>query len=251
MRKIRLFIPDQNLQIGAAIRIAVDFHYLINVMRLRINDQFLVFNGSDGEWLAEIIAINKKDCDALIKQKIKDQYFPPKITLAFAPVKNVRIDFVAEKGTELGITNFQPILTKHSVVDKINLERFSANIKEAIEQCERLDFPQVTDLIPLKDFLKKLSKDTILILADESGNGKKSSEILPKINLDKLSEIIIFIGPEGGFSKEEFELFYSFPNLTPINLGPRILRADTAIISAITLVQEFLGDFNLKCRFQE
>ena len=247
MRKIRLFVSNQNLQ-NDIIKIIPDFHYLINVMRLRVGDQFLAFNGQDGEWLAEIISINKKDCDAQIKEKLKDQYFPPKITLAFAPVKNARIDFIVEKGTELGIANFQPILTKHCVVDKVNPERFSANIKEAVEQCERLDLPSFQNMLKLKEYLKSISQNAVLILADESGKGIKSSEALKNINAQD-KEIIIFTGPEGGFSKEEFDLFYSFPNLISINLGPRILRADTAIISAITLVQEFLGDFNLKCRF--
>jgi len=248
MRKIRLFIQNQNLQSDIIIKIISDFHYLVNVMRFRIGDQFLVFNGNDGEWLAEIIAINKKDCEAQIKEKTKNQYFSPKITLAFAPVKNTRIDFIAEKATELGIANFQPILTKHSVVDKVNPERFSGNIKEATEQCERLDLPSFQNILPLKEYLKNISKNAILILADESGNGVKSSEVLKNINTEN-KEIIIFTGPEGGFSKEEFDLFYSLPNLIKINLGPRILRADTAIISIITLVQEFLGDFHLKCRF--
>lgn len=248
MRKIRLFVKEESLNVGLIIRLVEDFNYLINVMRLGVGSQVWVFNGQDGEWLAEVSAIGKKDCHLEIKSKIKEQYFPPKITLAFAPVKNARTDFIIEKATELGITNFQPILAKHSVVDKVNSERFTANLKEASEQCERLDLPVFQNLILLKDYLKNISSDAILILADESGNGLKSCEALGNLKVEN-KEIIIFTGPEGGFSKEEFELFYSKPNLIKINLGPRILRADTAIIAAITLVQEFLGDFDLKCRF--
>ena len=132
----------------------------------------------------------------------------------------------------------------------MNLERFKANIKEAAEQCERLDLPAIFEPIKLNNFLKKLKENQILILCDESGNGKKASEVLPKIQTSNQSEIIILIGPEGGFSKTEFEQLDQTDNLHKITLGPRILRADTAIIAAITLVQEFLGDFDLKPNFK-
>ena len=169
--------------------------------------------------------------------------------MAFAPVKNVRIDFVASKASELGVRNFQPIITHRTIVDKINEERFKANIKEACEQCGRNDFPQIFAIKKLDNLLKENLENKILILCDESGNGKKASEIFPKILPKNDQEIIIFIGPEGGFSKEELTKFYSLKNCFLLNLGPRILRADTAIISALTLVQEFLGDFNLKANF--
>ncbi len=253
MKHIRLLIkcaeikPNQTLEINDN-----DFNYLINVMRKKIGDELLIFNGVNGEWLARIIQINKKNCQLqTIKQK-KPQYFIPKITLAFAPIKNARIDFIAAKATELGITKFQPIITERTIVDKINLERFRANIKEAAEQCERLDFPTIFEPIKLGRFLKSLSKNQLLIACDESGRGKKASEILPilKKTSDEVErEIIILTGPEGGFSETEFGQFNQTNNLHRINLGPRILRADTAIICAATLVQEFLGDFDLKPNF--
>lgn len=247
MKHIRLLIksplikPNQTIEINDN-----DFNYLANVMRKKIDDELLVFNGTEGEWLAKIIQINKKNCLIQIISQTKKQYFPPKITLAFAPIKNVRIDFIATKATELGITKFQPIITQHTIVDKINIERFKANIKEAAEQCERLDFPDILEPMKLASFLKTLKENQILILCDESGGGKKASEVLTQIKPSEQSEIIIFIGPEGGFSKGEFEQFEHQENLHKITLGPRILRADTAIISSITLVQEFLGDFNFK-----
>lgn len=243
MKHLRLYTeiphikPNQTLEINDN-----NFNYLINVMRKRINDELLIFNGIKGEWLAKITQINKKGCRLQIINQTKPQYFPPPITLAFAPVKNVRIDFIATKATELGITKFQPIITAHTIVDKVKIERFRANIKEAAEQCERLDLPEILDPIKLNFFLKNLKKNQILILCDESGQGKKASITLPMINITD-QEIIIFTGPEGGFSKTEFEQFNHLNNLHKITLGPRILRADTAIISAITLVQEFLGDF--------
>ncbi len=249
MKNIRLYTEIAPIKPNCTIEINDnDFNYLVNVMRKKIDDELLIFNGIDGEWLAKIIQINKKNCLIEIISPTKPQYLPPKITLAFAPVKNARIDFIAAKATELGITRFQPIITQHTIVDKINLERFSANIKEAAEQCERVDLPEIFEPIKLTNFLKNLQENQILILCDESGVGKKASEILPTLAI-KDKEIIICTGPEGGFSKDEFSHFNNIANLHKITLGPRILRADTAMICAITLVQEFLGDFDLKPNF--
>jgi 16S rRNA (uracil1498-N3)-methyltransferase len=163
--------------------------------------------------------------------------------LAFAPTKNVAIDFVAKKGVELGVASFQPIITARTIVDKINEKRFCANVKEGLEQCERNDFPQICEIKKLDKFLSdKNSDEKIFILCDESGEASKASDILQKISHTK-KEIVILIGPEGGFSADEFTKMRSLKNLHSISLGPRILRADTAMICALTLVQEFLGDW--------
>ena len=252
MAKIRLFIEEKNLSVGAKIKISdADFEYLTKVMRQKIGDKIFLFNGLDGEFEAKIEQIEKKFLSAEIESKISDLKKVPNITLAFAPIKNVRIDFVAAKATELGVSSFQPILTQHTIVDKINLDRFKANVKEACEQCERNDFPQVFDVKKLGSFLNdKDSVQKIFILFDESGEGVKASEVLSKINPQE-KEIVILIGPEGGFSASEFSKMRELKNIYPISLGPRILRADTAMISALTLVQEFLGDFDLKPKFKQ
>ena len=252
--KIRLFLDikldlsgdilNQKLQINNN-----DFDYLIKVMRQKIGDEIIIFNGFDGDFIGKIIEIQKKTLTLELVEKINDLKKSPNITLAFAPVKNVRIDFVASKASELGIRSFQPIITHRTIVDKINEERFKANVKEACEQCGRNDLPQILPIKKLDNLFKENLENKILILCDESGNGKKASEIFAKISLKNDQEIIIFIGPEGGFSKEEFAKFHALKNCFFLNLGPRILRADTAIISALTLVQEFLGDFNLKANF--
>ena len=244
MKKIRLFIEEKKLELGAKIKISDgDFEYLTRVMRQKIGDEILVFNGLDGEFVAVIVQIEKRFLTAEITQKISELTKVPNITLAFAPVKNVRIDFVAAKATELGVARFQPILTQHTIVDKINSERFKANVKEACEQCERNDFPQVFEAKKLDKFLSdEKTIDKIFILCDESGEAAKASAVLQKIEVSE-KEIVILIGPEGGFSKQEFVKMRSLKNLHAISLGPRILRADTAMISALTLVQEFLGDF--------
>ncbi|MBM3590926.1 MAG: 16S rRNA (uracil(1498)-N(3))-methyltransferase [Alphaproteobacteria bacterium] len=256
--KIRLYLDktlnDKNLGdskiINSQLEIANnDFDYLVKVMRQKINDKIIVFDGLNGDFIAKIIEIKKKSLTLHILEKVANLKVVPNITLAFAPVKNVRIDFVATKASELGVRNFQPIITHRTIVDKINEERFKANIKEACEQCGRNDFPQIFVIKKLDNLLKENLENKILILCDESGNGKKASEIFSKILPKNDQEIIIFIGPEGGFSIEELTKFYSLKNCFLLNLGPRILRAETAIICSLTLVQEFLGDFNLKANF--
>jgi len=245
MKKIRLFVSEQNLSLEKEIKIQdSDFEYLTKVMRCKIGDEILVFNGMDGEFLSKITQIEKKSLILRIAKKTADLVLMANITLAFAPVKNVRIDFVAQKATELGVAAFQPILTQHTIVDKINSERFKANVKEALEQCERNDFPKISDAKKLAKFLDEKSDNKIFILCDESGDGSKASTKLSALKdqaTDK--EIVILIGPEGGFSKEEFAKMRALKNLFSISLGPRILRADTAMVCALTLVQEFLGDF--------
>ncbi len=241
MKRVRLFLNEELLEKNKIIEVrGNDFDYLIKVMRHKIDDQILVFNGINGEFLAQIIEINKKSCSINLVKKEKEQINSPNITLAFAPVKNVRIDFVAAKSTEMGVNKFQPIITNHCVVNKINEQRFLSNAKEASEQCERLDIPKLEKITKLNSYLKTLNNNQILILCDESGSAQKASKVLSKIIAKQDQEIIIFIGPEGGFSKQEFENFYQTKNMNSISLGPRILRADTAIISALALINEFL-----------
>ncbi|NBV06993.1 MAG: 16S rRNA (uracil(1498)-N(3))-methyltransferase [Proteobacteria bacterium] len=250
MAKIRLFIAEKNLDLRQKVKVSdTDFEYLTKVMRQKSGDKVFLFNGINGEFEALIIQVEKKFLFAEIVKKISDLKKVPNITLAFALIKNVRIDFIAAKATELGVQAFQPILTNHTIIDKINLERFKANVKEACEQCERNDFPQIFEVKKLEKFLSEVtSSEKIFILCDESGQAAKASEVLKKIDVQE-KEIVILIGPEGGFSENEFAKMRQLKNLFAIALGPRILRADTAMISALTLVQEFLGDFNLKPKF--
>ncbi|HLD76743.1 MAG TPA: 16S rRNA (uracil(1498)-N(3))-methyltransferase [Rickettsiales bacterium] len=244
MRKIRLFIERNGLNLGFLTEITgQDFEYLTKVMRIKVGDEISVFNGFDGDFTAKITEISKKSLAISLKNQIRKQDLSTNITLAFAPVKNVRIDFIAQKAVELGVASFQPMITARSIVDKINFDRFKANIKEACEQCETNFIPQILPIKKLEKLLEDITlKDKILLLCDESGNGKKAQEILPKIakNRSLNQEIMIFIGPEGGFSVEEFKKFRQIKNLHSLSLGKRILRSDTAIISALSLVQEFV-----------
>lgn len=243
MRKIRLFLSEKKLEQGNQIKVFEgDFDYLTKVMRQKIGDKIFVFNGVCGEFLAEIIAIEKKSLSLEIKERMGDLKKAPNITLAFALLKNVTIEFIAKKGVELGVSSFQPIITQHTIVDKINEKRFLANIKEGLEQCERNDFARLNEVKKLEKFLKEENEDKIFILCDESGKAVKASEELSKI-ITAGKEIVVLIGPEGGFSESEFASMRLKKNLHAISLGPRILKADTAIVAALALVQEFLGDW--------
>lgn len=247
MSEIRIFSKEQNLRAGLRIKLSNnDFDYLVKVMRSRVGDELQFFNKSDGQWLARIILIEKK---ALIIELIEQQiecYRCPNISLAFAPVKDGRVDYIAAKATELGVRRFIPLITMRSVVNKINYLRFEANIKEALEQSQRLDNAVILPMQKLSNFLT--SKDIgskILILCDESGQGGKASKILPEIKkqMSEDQEIVLIVGPEGGFSMEEFIMMRAMSNLYSLRLGLRILRSDTACVAGLTLVQEFMGDF--------
>lgn len=243
MRKIRLFLNVDKLEQGKQIKVFEgDFDYLTKVMRQKISDKIFVFNGICGEFLSEIIAIEKKSLSLEIKECVGDLKKAPNITLAFALLKNVGIDFIAKKGAELGVSSFQPLLTQRTVVDKINEKRFLANIKEGLEQCERNDFARLNEVKKLEKYLSDGNEDKIFILCDESGSASKASAELSKIKSSG-KEIVVLIGPEGGFSESEFAFMRQIKNLHAISLGPRILKADTAIVAALTLVQEFLGDW--------
>ncbi len=244
MRKIRLFIPQSNFLTNEILKLdgKNDINYLKNVMRVKLFDQITVFNGQDGDFRAEILEISKNHISLQIQDKVKDQEQNSHLTLAFAPVKNVKNQFLLQKAVELNCDRIIPIITNHSVVDDINLEKLQIVAKEACEQCESNVIPKVEAIIKLEQLLKQDLSQKILILCDESGKGQKASEILPQIakNKKENQEVIVFIGPEGGFSEDEFKKFYQLENLYSISLGNRILRADTALISALTLVNEFV-----------
>ena len=244
---IRLFIKTDKLTPNIDVKISDnDFHYLTKVMRSKQGDSIFIFNGIDGEFLATISQIEKKSLILTIGEQTSLQKNVSNITLAFALIKNIKIDTIATKATEMGVKNFQPILTQHTIPDKLHSDRFSLNIKEACEQCQRTDIPTLKEVKKLDKFLKEEDKGKIYILCDETlfdndeGRALKVLSNLQSKKLLKDKEIIVLIGPEGGFSKGEFESMYKKDNLHSISLGQRILKADTAIISALSLIGEFV-----------
>ena len=227
-----------------------DFNYLINVLRLNIANLVVIFNQNQGSFLAKISDIYKKQLELTIIKPLSQAQPQSNIVLAFALIKNVRLDYIASKATEMGVGYFQPLLTQRTVVEHFNTDKFFANIKEATEQCSKNTLPNILPLTKLSMFLNNKNPQDILLFCDENGNGKQASKILPNIakNVEN-QKIIVLIGPEGGFNESEQKLILEQENCFALNLGPRILRSDTAVVTALALVQEFLGDFYLSANF--
>ncbi|MBS0186185.1 MAG: 16S rRNA (uracil(1498)-N(3))-methyltransferase [Proteobacteria bacterium] len=232
---IRLFIATPLKENDRVFLTPRQSHYLLNVMRLNIGQNFLVFNGEDGEFLAQISEIQKRIVHLTIKNQTHPQ--PPEHTLnlLFAPLKGERLGFLIEKATELGVSDFIPIFTKHTVPSYINLERIEARAIEAVEQCERLTIPNVHESMNLEEILEKWSSAEPLFFCEERSSAPLLAETLQK---DKRG-CSFLIGPEGGFSKEEKELLRSKSFVKPVSLGAQILRAETAAIMSLCLFMAF------------
>jgi len=219
----RIFV-DAPIEEGVEIALsALQSHYFHNVMRKKNGALIRIFNGRDGEWCAAIAELSKKSGLLLPRQQIKPQGVTQKdITLIFAPIKKNRLDFLVEKAVELGVSQFQPILTQNTEVRKLNAERIAAQIIEATEQCERLNLPK---LLPLCDLNKALKAHSTIYGAIER------DENAPHIqNMAPADKCALLIGPEGGFTAQEIDIMHSSPALSPVSLGPRILRAETAAL---------------------
>lgn len=216
-------------------------------MRFKQDEELLLFNSVDGEFRGKIVAATKHEVGIRIGKRTKEQHNCPPLALLYAPVKNAKNEFIVQKATEMGVTEIQPVITKHTIKDKAKTEKLHLVAIEAAEQCERLDVPEVFEITELESALKKYS-DYKIILCDETGKGEPAAEVLSKLN--KGSKYAILIGPEGGFSDLEISHLHSKSNVFPIGLGPRILRAETAIITALALVQNYLGDFHMSPDFR-
>lgn len=207
-------------------------------MRCKLSDPILLFNGKDGEWQAIISQLDKKSVEVTLTSQQKPQIELAKLVLFFAPIKFGRIDYLVEKATELGVTTLQPVMTDRTIVSRLNIERLTANAIEAAEQSERLSVPEIREPMRLDKVLSQY-KDPIL-WADETGGGVPFLDLYKK----KIMAHALLIGPEGGFSSAELVMLKTLPYVTPISLGPRILRADTAALAALSCWQALLGDWN-------
>jgi 16S rRNA (uracil1498-N3)-methyltransferase len=238
---IRLFVPEA-LQDGALVRPSADqAHYLVGVMRRGAGDEILLFNGRDGEWKAALTAVSKRGCDLAVLKQTRAQETGPDLELVIALVRRARLETIVEKAAELGAARVQLVTTRFTNADHTNVQRLQAIAVEASEQTGRLDAPQV--LAPVKlDKLLDGWRDRRLMFCDEAGDAAPVAEAL-KAFAPQPPAFSILIGPEGGFSPEERDRLRASPFVVPVNLGPRILRADTAAISALTLWQAALGDW--------
>ena len=238
MNKIRLFV-DHTLGEAQSVPLNKDqAHYIFSVMRKGIGEKILIFDGNNGEWEASIEEISKKSGVLFCIKQTKPQIMPPDLWLFFSPLKKVRTDFIVEKATELGVAKIIPVQTEHTNADRVNLSRLSAHAIEAAEQCGGTYIPKIEELQKINEVLENFPLDRRLLFCDEK---LQASEV----NLENLKKgkWAILVGPEGGFSEIERNYLKGLKFTFSISLGPRILRADTAAVTAISLWQNYLGDW--------
>lgn len=219
-------------------------HYVTNVMRRTVGDRLKLFNGADGEWLAEISSSGKKSAALTCLEETRPQTPEPDLWLVFAPIKRARLDFIAQKATELGVSALQPVYTERTIVDRVKGERMKANAVEAAEQCERLNVPECRDPVKLDALLAAWPTDRRILFCDEVLDGQPAHDALrAACHKDTPGPWAVVIGPEGGFSDRERSRIRAFEHTVTVSLGPRLLRADTAAMAALTLFQSALGDW--------
>ncbi len=237
---IRLFV-DADLAAGAVLSLAREHvHYLINVMRRRADDQIAVFNGRDGEWLAELTTAEKRKVEVTLLELRRAQTAEPDLWLAFAPIKRARLDFTVQKATELGVSKLMPVITERTMADRVKQDRITANMVEAAEQSERLTVPVADPPQKLGALLAAWPDTRPLIFCDESLEGQSIADALDGMTPGPMG---VLIGPEGGFTDAERTKIKAHPAAIPVSLGPRILRADTAALATLGVVQALVGDW--------
>jgi 16S rRNA (uracil1498-N3)-methyltransferase len=241
-RQPRLFV-DEPLTGGGRIALHGDAaNYLRTVLRLGTGDGVLLFNGRDGEWQAELAVEGKRSLFAVVRQQARPQPSPGDLHYLFAPVKHARLDYMIQKAVELGASRLQPVVTQHTQVTRVNLERMRANVVEAAQQCGVLALPDVGEPGSFDAVLRGLSSERVLVFCDESADVRDPVAALTQAARRGVS-LAVLIGPEGGFDERERVALLKRTNTIRLALGPRILRADTAAVAALALVQAVLGDW--------
>ncbi len=234
----RLFVEAPLVQ---GLRLPIDgasANYLLAVMRLKDGDPVKLFDGATGEWLALARDLRKRDLVLEVTEQLRSLEPVPDLWLCAAPIKKGRIDWVAEKACELGVARLVPVLTRRTVIDRLNLDRLRSHMIEAAEQCGRTALPQLAEAVKLPALLRDWPQDRMLFFADESG-GLPAAEAMRA----HPGPAAILVGPEGGFDAEEREAIRALPQAVGIALGPRILRAETAAAAAVSLWMATAGDW--------
>jgi 16S rRNA (uracil1498-N3)-methyltransferase len=240
-RKPRLFI-DAALAPGQTVALERgQSNYLGNVLRLAAGETILVFNGRDGEWQASIAGRKRPD-SLTIDAQTREQDRLPDLAYVFAPLKHARLDYMVQKAVEMGASRLQPVLTRFTQVSRVNSERMRANVIEAAEQCGILGIADVAEPVALDHYLSGRDGQRLLVFCDEAAD---TADPLPALQgeLNAPGGIDVLIGPEGGFAEEERTILLRQQRILRLSLGPRILRADTAAVAALALVQAVLGDW--------
>ena len=215
-------------------------HYLTAVLRLSPGDPVRIFNGHDGEWLAFLATVAKRGASLRCERRVADAVLPPDIDYLFAPLKHARIDYAVQKATELGARRLRPVITARTVAGRVNLERMRANAVEAAEQCNLVWVPEVMEPQKLDRVLEQWESGRALVYCDETAAIADPIAALRDVK----NPAALLIGPEGGFTDAERALLKSLPFVTAISLGPRILRADTAGVAGLALMQAVIGDWH-------
>jgi 16S rRNA (uracil1498-N3)-methyltransferase len=243
-RSPRLFI-DAPLDSGTAVALErAQAHYLSHVLRLRDGDRVLVFNGRDGEWSGTLATAKRSAC-LRIGAQTRPQTAAANLHYLFAPLKAARLDYMVQKAVEMGASRLEPILTRHSQVTRVNLERMRANAIEAAEQCGILALPELAPPVALSDYLAERDPARLLVFCDEDAAAANPATALAQV-LDRVPArggLAVLVGPEGGFAEDERAALLQQRNVVRLSLGPRILRADTAAVAALAVVQTVLGDW--------
>jgi 16S rRNA (uracil1498-N3)-methyltransferase len=239
-RRIRLYV-EAPLGEGAPVVLnKSQAHYLTGVLRLKSNDHVLVFNGRDGEWDAAI-EVQKRAAVLHVDAKIRAQTEPTDLHYLFAPLKAARLDYMIQKAVEMGASRLQPVLTRHGQVARVNTSRMRANAIEAAEQCGILALPEIAEPAALARVIAEDGHGRTLVFCDEDAEVANPVAALGVV--PPRSPVSVLIGPEGGFAEDERSMLLKLPNVVRLALGPRILRADTAAVAALALVQAVLGDW--------
>lgn len=239
-RSERLFV---DAPMGADLDIACsrDQHnYLCNVLRLKAGDEILVFNGRDGEWRARLMEVSKRGCQLRLGECVRAQQGGGQIDYLFAPLRRARLDYMVQKAVEMGVANLRPVFTHHTVVSRVNVERMSANVVEAAEQCGILEIARVHEPTRLKASILGWPRGQPLIFADEDAELSNPIDVLKTMQPGPVG---VLVGPEGGFSREERLELLAQPFVKRISLGPRVMRSDTAAVAMLALVNACLGDW--------
>ena len=247
-RTPRLYV-EASLAAGAALSLdRAQTNYLINVLRRKIGDPVLVFNGRDGEWRARVDAVSRKGASLALVEQTRSQSTPGDLHYLFAPLKQARLDYLVQKAVELGVSRLVPVLTRHGQVTRINPNRLRANTIEAAEQCGILNLPEIAAPVALDRLLKKWVPDRLMVFCDEEAPVRDPVAVLEEARDTTPAAlgpmpITVLVGPEGGFAEDERAALLKLPNLVRLSLGPRVLRADTAAVAVLALVQATLGDW--------
>jgi 16S rRNA (uracil1498-N3)-methyltransferase len=235
----RLFVGAE-LASGAILELAAEqAHYLKTVLRLKEGDRVALFNGKAGEWLARIERFGRGACAVVVEAQARPQPPDADLWLLFAPIKRARIDFLVEKATELGVSALYPVMTRYTMVERVNLARLTANAIEAAEQSERLSVPRMHPPRKLDQLIAAWDGSRNLMLCDESGTAPPIAAALKTAHPGPWA---VLVGPEGGFAETELDDLRKLPFVCPVSLGPRVLRADTAALAGLAVLQALLGD---------